>query len=130
MLSLAIPFFCTIVCLSKQTDKCINPHLWKPFYLRKPIENCLFKFLSNVLIVLPSIACTALLRNCNNCMSLRFLSNKECLSDLNNRPTLPTVTSALSYIAFDFHKECSHMRWERLQILVDAVAETQDEYRY
>uniref|UniRef100_A0AAQ5YS69 SAC domain-containing protein n=1 Tax=Amphiprion ocellaris TaxID=80972 RepID=A0AAQ5YS69_AMPOC len=34
------------------------------------------------------------------------------------------------YIAFDFHKECSHMRWDRLQILVDTVAETQDEYNY
>ncbi|XP_027891482.1 phosphatidylinositol-3-phosphatase SAC1-A isoform X2 [Xiphophorus couchianus] len=36
----------------------------------------------------------------------------------------------LNYLAFDFHKECSHMRWDRLQILVDAVAETQDEYSY
>ncbi|XP_022075956.1 phosphatidylinositol-3-phosphatase SAC1-A [Acanthochromis polyacanthus] len=36
----------------------------------------------------------------------------------------------LNYIAFDFHKECSHMRWDRLQILVDTVAETQDEYNY
>uniref|UniRef100_A0A3Q1IIR3 SAC domain-containing protein n=1 Tax=Anabas testudineus TaxID=64144 RepID=A0A3Q1IIR3_ANATE len=36
----------------------------------------------------------------------------------------------LNYIAFDFHKECSHMRWDRLQVLVDAVAETQDEYVY
>uniref|UniRef100_A0A8C4NUD6 SAC domain-containing protein n=1 Tax=Dicentrarchus labrax TaxID=13489 RepID=A0A8C4NUD6_DICLA len=36
----------------------------------------------------------------------------------------------LNYIAFDFHKECSHMRWDRLQILVDSVAETQDEYSY
>ncbi|CAF95098.1 unnamed protein product, partial [Tetraodon nigroviridis] len=36
----------------------------------------------------------------------------------------------LNYVAFDFHKECSHMRWERLQILVDAVAEAQDEYGY
>ncbi|CAG5892140.1 unnamed protein product [Menidia menidia] len=36
----------------------------------------------------------------------------------------------LNYIPFDFHKECSHMRWDRLQILVDAVAETQEEYRY
>eukprot|EP00064_Thunnus_orientalis_P004769 superscaffoldBa00000445_g4781 len=36
----------------------------------------------------------------------------------------------LNYIAFDFHKECSHMRWDRLQILVDDVAETQDEYCY
>jgi len=32
------------------------------------------------------------------------------------------------YIAFDFHKECSRMRWHRLQILVDMVAETQDEF--
>lgn len=39
-----------------------------------------------------------------------------------------TSLSLLSYVAFDFHKECSHMRWERLQILVDAVAEAQDEY--
>lgn len=39
-----------------------------------------------------------------------------------------TFLSVLSYVAFDFHKECSHMRWERLQILVDAVAEAQDEY--
>lgn len=39
-----------------------------------------------------------------------------------------TSLSVLSYVAFDFHKECSHMRWERLQILVDAVSETQDEY--
>ncbi|XP_061764279.1 phosphatidylinositol-3-phosphatase SAC1-A isoform X3 [Nerophis ophidion] len=38
--------------------------------------------------------------------------------------------SMLSYIPFDFHKECSHMRWDRLQILVEAVAETQDEYSY
>ncbi|XP_068566902.1 phosphatidylinositol-3-phosphatase SAC1-A [Cebidichthys violaceus] len=36
----------------------------------------------------------------------------------------------LSYVAFDFHKECSHMRWDRLQILVDDVAETQDQYSY
>ncbi|XP_062265341.1 phosphatidylinositol-3-phosphatase SAC1-A isoform X2 [Platichthys flesus] len=36
----------------------------------------------------------------------------------------------LNYIAFDFHKECSHMRWDRLQILVNAVTETQDEYSY
>lgn len=39
-----------------------------------------------------------------------------------------TSLSVLSYVAFDFHKECSRMRWERLQMLVDAVAETQDEY--
>ncbi|KAM4689002.1 phosphatidylinositol-3-phosphatase SAC1 [Discoglossus pictus] len=32
------------------------------------------------------------------------------------------------YIAFDFHKECSRMRWDRLQILVNQVAEIQDEF--
>ncbi|KAM9824281.1 phosphatidylinositol-3-phosphatase SAC1-A [Neosynchiropus ocellatus] len=36
----------------------------------------------------------------------------------------------INYIAFDFHKECSHMRWDRLQKLVDAVSVTQDEYGY
>uniref|UniRef100_A0A8C4ZW81 Phosphatidylinositol-3-phosphatase SAC1 n=1 Tax=Gadus morhua TaxID=8049 RepID=A0A8C4ZW81_GADMO len=34
------------------------------------------------------------------------------------------------YVAFDFHKECSRMRWHRLQILLDIVAETQDEFGY
>uniref|UniRef100_A0A803T5C8 Phosphatidylinositol-3-phosphatase SAC1 n=1 Tax=Anolis carolinensis TaxID=28377 RepID=A0A803T5C8_ANOCA len=34
------------------------------------------------------------------------------------------------YIAFDFHKECSHMRWDRLQILLDRLAEQQDEFGY
>ncbi|XP_033849472.1 phosphatidylinositol-3-phosphatase SAC1-B isoform X1 [Acipenser ruthenus] len=36
----------------------------------------------------------------------------------------------VKYVAFDFHKECSQMRWERLQILVDRVAEMQDEFGY
>ncbi|XP_066530439.1 phosphatidylinositol-3-phosphatase SAC1-A [Hoplias malabaricus] len=36
----------------------------------------------------------------------------------------------IKYIAFDFHKECSKMRWHRLQILVEAVAEMQDEFGY
>uniref|UniRef100_A0A803TRJ7 Phosphatidylinositol-3-phosphatase SAC1 n=1 Tax=Anolis carolinensis TaxID=28377 RepID=A0A803TRJ7_ANOCA len=36
----------------------------------------------------------------------------------------------LRYIAFDFHKECSHMRWDRLQILLDRLAEQQDEFGY
>uniref|UniRef100_A0A3P8WCK0 SAC1 like phosphatidylinositide phosphatase n=1 Tax=Cynoglossus semilaevis TaxID=244447 RepID=A0A3P8WCK0_CYNSE len=35
-----------------------------------------------------------------------------------------------NYIAFDFHKECSRMRWHRLQILVDKISETQEEYSY
>ncbi|KAG8572276.1 hypothetical protein GDO81_011999 [Engystomops pustulosus] len=34
------------------------------------------------------------------------------------------------YFAFDFHKECSRMRWDRLQILVDKVAGIQDEFGY
>nr|XP_033786071.1 phosphatidylinositide phosphatase SAC1 [Geotrypetes seraphini] len=34
------------------------------------------------------------------------------------------------YVAFDFHKECSRMRWERLQILVDNVSDLQDEFSY
>uniref|UniRef100_A0A4W6CE20 SAC1 like phosphatidylinositide phosphatase b n=1 Tax=Lates calcarifer TaxID=8187 RepID=A0A4W6CE20_LATCA len=36
----------------------------------------------------------------------------------------------IKYIAFDFHKECSRMRWHRLQILLDMVAEMQDEFGY
>uniref|UniRef100_A0A667ZT82 SAC1 like phosphatidylinositide phosphatase b n=1 Tax=Myripristis murdjan TaxID=586833 RepID=A0A667ZT82_9TELE len=38
--------------------------------------------------------------------------------------------SMIKYVAFDFHKECSRMRWHRLQILVDMVAEMQDEFGY
>ncbi|KAK7806925.1 hypothetical protein U0070_026068 [Myodes glareolus] len=33
----------------------------------------------------------------------------------------------IRYIAFDFHKECKNMRWDRLSILLDQVAEMQDE---
>ncbi|XP_043072974.1 phosphatidylinositol-3-phosphatase SAC1-A isoform X1 [Puntigrus tetrazona] len=36
----------------------------------------------------------------------------------------------IKYIAFDFHKECSKMRWHRLQILVDGVSDMQDEFGY
>uniref|UniRef100_A0A3Q3G8L4 SAC1 like phosphatidylinositide phosphatase b n=3 Tax=Kryptolebias marmoratus TaxID=37003 RepID=A0A3Q3G8L4_KRYMA len=36
----------------------------------------------------------------------------------------------IKYVAFDFHKECSRMRWHRLQILVDMVTEIQDEFGY
>lgn len=32
------------------------------------------------------------------------------------------------YVAFDFHKECSRMRWHRLELLLDMVAEMQEEY--
>ena len=34
------------------------------------------------------------------------------------------------YVAFDFHKECSKMRWYRLSLLVDAVAEDQNAMGY
>ncbi|KAF4801351.1 Phosphatidylinositide phosphatase SAC1 [Turdus rufiventris] len=34
------------------------------------------------------------------------------------------------YVAFDFHKECSRMRWDRLQILMDQLADQQDEFSY
>uniref|UniRef100_A0A1A7YDV3 SAC1 suppressor of actin mutations 1-like n=1 Tax=Iconisemion striatum TaxID=60296 RepID=A0A1A7YDV3_9TELE len=36
----------------------------------------------------------------------------------------------IKYIAFDFHKECSRMRWHRLQLLLDMVTEMQDEFGY
>ncbi|XP_038154593.1 phosphatidylinositol-3-phosphatase SAC1-B-like [Cyprinodon tularosa] len=36
----------------------------------------------------------------------------------------------IKYIAFDFHKECSRMRWHRLQILLDVVSETQEDFGY
>uniref|UniRef100_A0AAR2LR20 SAC domain-containing protein n=1 Tax=Pygocentrus nattereri TaxID=42514 RepID=A0AAR2LR20_PYGNA len=36
----------------------------------------------------------------------------------------------IKYVAFDFHKECSRMRWHRLQILVDMVADLQEEFGY
>ncbi|XP_061674674.1 phosphatidylinositol-3-phosphatase SAC1-B-like [Syngnathoides biaculeatus] len=34
----------------------------------------------------------------------------------------------IKYIAFDFHKECSLMQWHRLYILLDMVAEIQEEF--
>ncbi|KAJ8791960.1 hypothetical protein J1605_004185 [Eschrichtius robustus] len=40
------------------------------------------------------------------------------------------LTRNLLYIAFDFHKECKNMRWDRLSILLDQVAEMQDELSY
>uniref|UniRef100_A0A8D3DNK2 SAC domain-containing protein n=1 Tax=Scophthalmus maximus TaxID=52904 RepID=A0A8D3DNK2_SCOMX len=36
----------------------------------------------------------------------------------------------IKYVAFDFHKECSRMRWHRLELLLDMVAEMQEEYGY
>ncbi|XP_051948796.1 phosphatidylinositol-3-phosphatase SAC1-A-like [Xyrauchen texanus] len=46
----------------------------------------------------------------------------KMVNGMENRP--------IKYVAFDFHKECSKMRWHRLQILVDAVSEMQDEFGY
>ncbi|XP_008322074.1 phosphatidylinositol-3-phosphatase SAC1-B [Cynoglossus semilaevis] len=36
----------------------------------------------------------------------------------------------IKYVAFDFHKECSRMRWHRLQLLMDLVADMQDDFGY
>lgn len=36
----------------------------------------------------------------------------------------------IKYVAFDFHKECSRMRWHRLQLLMDLVNDMQDEFGY
>ena len=36
----------------------------------------------------------------------------------------------VKYVAFDFHKECSKMRWYRLSILIDAVTEDQNAMGY
>uniref|UniRef100_A0A672GT05 SAC1 like phosphatidylinositide phosphatase n=1 Tax=Salarias fasciatus TaxID=181472 RepID=A0A672GT05_SALFA len=36
----------------------------------------------------------------------------------------------IKYIAFDFHKECSRMRWHRLHLLLDTVAEVQEDFGY
>ena len=35
-----------------------------------------------------------------------------------------------SYDAFDFHKECSRMRWHRLSILIDRLASQQARFGY
>ncbi|XP_077576970.1 phosphatidylinositol-3-phosphatase SAC1-B [Stigmatopora nigra] len=40
------------------------------------------------------------------------------------------ANGTIKYIAFDFHKECSRMRWHRLQILLDKVAAIQEEFGY
>lgn len=123
MLCLSRPFFFTAVCVSDRQTYCIYPHYRNQFTGESPLEpGYLSACKWSDCISTQWLYCT-LLKNCNDCISLCPLCNKECLSDFD------TVTSVLSYIAFDFHKECSHMRWERLQILVDSVAETQDEYR-
>ncbi|VFV17217.1 phosphatidylinositide phosphatase [Lynx pardinus] len=40
------------------------------------------------------------------------------------------ASGMIRYVAFDFHKECKNMRWDRLSILMDQVAEMQDELRF
>lgn len=37
---------------------------------------------------------------------------------------------SVRYEAFDFHAECGHMKWERLNILIDRLAHEQDEFGY
>ena len=36
-------------------------------------------------------------------------------------------TPSVRYEAFDFHHECRKMRWDRLSILMDRIAEEQEE---
>jgi len=36
----------------------------------------------------------------------------------------------MRYIAFDFHKECSKMRWHRLSILMERISDKIDEFGY
>ena len=109
------------------------------FRLYLYVSNLIYVFLCSmksvrtlVLLCNPVIPYTLTLRSSSTCkhsgyIHFCYLCNKECqsLSGLN----VTTSPPSHSYIAFDFHKECSRMRWDRLQILVDSVAETQDEYR-
>ncbi|XP_068722474.1 phosphatidylinositol-3-phosphatase SAC1-like isoform X2 [Montipora capricornis] len=47
------------------------------------------------------------------------------------KETVRTVgLSSLRYEPFDFHKECSKMRWERLSILMDRLSEDQVKFGY
>lgn len=48
---------------------------------------------------------------------------------MNNLRSVLNIFSFGRYVAFDFHKECKNMRWDRLGILLDQVAEMQDELR-
>lgn len=43
--------------------------------------------------------------------------------------SVPNIFSFGRYVAFDFHKECKNMRWDRLSLLLDQVADMQDELR-
>ncbi|KAK0142383.1 Phosphatidylinositide phosphatase SAC1-A [Merluccius polli] len=77
--------------------------------------------------------------NCKPRMTHALLSNQYTVNQKGSeKPLEQTFAKMVSgadkgmihYIAFDFHKECSRMRWHRLQLLVDAVTEKQDEYGY
>ena len=37
---------------------------------------------------------------------------------------------AYRYCAFDFHKECSKLRWHRLSLLLDQLTSKQEEFGY
>ncbi|KAF0301527.1 Phosphatidylinositide phosphatase SAC1 [Amphibalanus amphitrite] len=50
----------------------------------------------------------------------------DTLSDLVRQLATPSVR----YEAFDFHHECRKMRWDRLSILMDRIAEEQQEMGY
>lgn len=50
------------------------------------------------------------------------------MSSMPSTPIQLTFFPSLSrYEAFDFHAECSKMRWDRLSILLDRLAHEQDE---
>ena len=38
--------------------------------------------------------------------------------------------SRVKYIHFDFHKECSKMRWHNLNILMDKIRDDMSEFGY
>jgi len=49
-------------------------------------------------------------------------SLKQIHSQVNNKDVF--------YEAFDFHKECSKMRWDRLSILMDRLAQYEEQFQY
>ncbi|KAL7976805.1 hypothetical protein Chor_008754 [Crotalus horridus] len=71
------------------------------------------------------------LRNLVDDFNTHFGDDQHSLENVIGAHTSSTqLSNNGEYIAFDFHKECSHMRWDRLQILLDQLAAPQDEYGY
>ncbi|KAJ8385686.1 hypothetical protein AAFF_G00183990 [Aldrovandia affinis] len=64
---------------------------------------------------------------------LNLVNQKGCEKPLEqtfSKMVANLANGMVRYVAFDFHKECSRMRWDRLHILVDAVSEIQEEFGY